>query len=525
MIAMGINVKEARKTGLGAGRWWALGALALAGIVTGLDTTVVFTALPTLAVKLGASTGQLQWVMDSYLVVLSGLLLPAGVLGDRFGRKRLLVLGLLLFGVSSAFAALTVSADGLIALRALMGVGAAPILVLMYSILPSMFSDKERMRAVAVTSASTFVGLSLGPLVGGWLLAHYSWGSIFLINPPLIAIALLGVWFLVPESKDGGAPRLDRLGAVLSVAGVTALVYGIIEQPMYGWSGARVLVGVIGGGVLLTVFVVQQLRSRSPLIDLELFRTPRFSWSTIAVAVVMLAIGGVLFILTSFLQIVQGNDAQATGIRLLPLMVGMMVGAGLSDRLTARLGGKVMVAGGLLVAAAGALLLSRAGADTGFALIAAAEVVLGLGLGLAVVTAGDAALGALPAAGTGSGMALVRAAQFIAMSLGVAILGSILNGVYRTGLAGHLAGLPDQARAAANESIAGAHELAPHIFAAARGAYAAGMSDVLIVSAVTLAVGAGLAAAFLPSHGPAPKSPQQAPDADGQGATVHVKIR
>jgi MFS transporter, DHA2 family, multidrug resistance protein len=524
---MDINVRDARSTGEGAGRWWALGALALAGIITGLDTTVVVTALPTLAVKLGASTGQLQWVMDSYLVVLSGLLLPFGVLGDRFGRKRLLVVGLLLFGVSSVFASLTKSVDALIALRAVMGVGAAPILVLMYSILPSMFSGKERLRAVAVTSASTFVGLSLGPLVGGWLLAHFAWGSIFLINPPVIAIALAGVWFLVPESKDARAPRLDWPGAALSVAGVTALVYGIIEQPMYGWSGARVLAGLIGGVVLLTVFAAQQRRARSPLIDLELFRTPRFSWSTVAIAVVMFALGGVLFTLTPFLQIVQGNDAQATGIRLLPLMAGLMAGAALSDRLTVRLGGKVMVAGGLLVGAVGALLLSRAGADTGFALIAATEVVLGLGLGLAVVTAGDASLGAVPVAETGSGMALVRTAQFIAMSLGVAILGSILNGAYRTGLAVHLAGLPAQARAAASESIAGAHALAPHVFAAARDAYATGMSDVLIVSAVAIAVGAVLVAAFLPSHGSAPQSRLRAPDADVQEAdvrqaTVHV---
>jgi EmrB/QacA subfamily drug resistance transporter len=355
---MDINVKDAPSTGARAGRWWAVGALALAlaGIITGLDTTVVVTALPTLSVKLGATTGQLQWVMDAYLVVLSGLLLPAGVLGDRFGRKRLLVIGLLLFGVSSVFASLTSSADGLIALRAVMGVGAAPILVLMYSILPSMFPDNNgRLRAVAITSASTFVGLSLGPLAGGWLLAHFAWGSIFLINPPVIAIALLGVWFLVPESKDARKPRLDWPGAALSVAGVTALVYGIIEQPMYGWSGARVLAGLIGGVVLLTVFAVQQRRARSPLIDLKLFRTPRFSWATVAIAVVMFALGGVMFILTPFLQIVQGNDAQATGIRLLPLMAGLMAGAALSDRLTVRLGGKVMVAGGMLVGAVGAL--------------------------------------------------------------------------------------------------------------------------------------------------------------------------
>lgn len=480
------------------GRWWALGALALAGIVTGLDTTVVVTALPTLSVKLGASTEQLQWVMDAYLLVMSGLLLPAGVLGDRYGRRRLLVLGLLLFGVGSVAASQMSTAEGLIALRAVMGVGAAPIVVLMYSILPSMFSGEERLRAVAVTSASTFIGLTLGPLVGGWLLTRFAWGSIFLINAPLIAVALLLIWFLVPESKDPRARRLDWPGATLSITGVTALVYGIIEQPMYGWTGVRVLTGITVGVVLLAIFAVQQLSVRSPLVDLELFRRPRFSWPTIAVAMAMFALGGVLFILTPFLQIVQGNDAQATGIRLLPLMGGLIFGAALSDKLTARLGAKVMVGGGLLVSAVGTVLLSWIGADSGFAVIAAEEAVLGLGLGLAMPTAGDAILGTLPTAETGGGMALVRTAQFVAMSLGVAILGSVFNSTYRNGLVGHLAGLPAKAQAAAQESIGGATSV-PHVFAAARDAYANGLSDVMLVSTGVLAAAAALIALFLPA--------------------------
>jgi DHA2 family multidrug resistance protein-like MFS transporter len=413
-------------------------------------------ALPTLSVKLGASTMELQWVMDAYLLVLSGLLLPAGVLGDRFGRRRVLLLGLVLFGVSSLIASQMSSAGGLIALRAVMGVGAAPILVLTYSVLPSMFSGEQRLRAVAVLSAATFVGLSLGPLVGGWLLNRYDWGSIFLINAPIVALAVLGVWRLVPETKDPRAPRLDRLGAALSIAGVTALVYAIIEQPMNGWGSARILVSMIAGVVLLTAFVGQQLRGRLSLIDLQLFRRPLFSWSTFGIAMVMFALGGVLFLLTPFLQIVQGNDAQATGIRLLPLMGGLVAGAGISDALTARTGYKAMVAGGLLVSAAGAALLSLVDANSGFALIAATEAVFGLGIGLAAPAAGDAILGTLPAAETGGGMALVRTAQFIAMTLGVAILGSILNGTYHSGLEGHLGGLPAPAQAAAQESIAGA---------------------------------------------------------------------
>ena len=493
------------------GRWWAVGALALVAAVVGLDTTVVVTALPTLSVDLGATTDQLQWVVDGYVLVLSGLLLLAGVLGDRFGRRRVLLLGLALFGVSSVIASQMSSAGGLIALRAVMGVGAAPIAVLTYSVLPSMFSGEEReerLRAVALTSAATFVGLALGPLVGGFLLNRYDWGSIFLINAPIVALAVLGVWRFVPETRDPRKPQLDWLGAALSVTGVTALVYGIIEQPMYGWGAARVLVGMIGGVALLAVFAAQQLRGRLRLADLALFGRPLFGWGTFAIAIVMFALGGVFFMLPQLLQIVQANDAQATGIRLLPLMGGLIVGAALADQLTARTGYKAMVAGGLAVSAPGAVLLSLVGADSGFGLIAAAEAVIGLGIGLTLPTAGDAVIGELPATDTGSGFALVRTAQFVALALGVAILGSVLNGTYRAGLEGHLDGLSAQAQAAAEQSIAGAGTV-PHVFDAARVAYANGMSDVMLVSAAVLATAAVLVALFLPSRAPATQPPSE----------------
>ena len=482
-------------------RWWGLAALAVAVLVVGLDTTVVVTALPTLSEKLGASTGQLQWVMSAYTLVLSGLILIAGVLGDRLGRRRVLLAGLLVFGVSSVIASQMSSAGGLIAMRAAMGIGAAAIVPLSLAIIPTLFSEEERPRAIAALAAIMFIGLPLGPLVSGWLLTRFAWGSIFLINAPVIAIALLGVGLLVPESRDPRPARLDWLGALLSVSGVTALVYGIVEQPIHGWGGARVLAGLIAGAVLLSAFAVHQLRTSSPLVDLGLFRSRRFSFSTLAFVVVGFALGGVLFILTPFLQIVQGNDAQQTGIKLLPLIGGVIAGAAPSDRLTARLGAKAMVASGLLVSAAGAVLCSRVGADSGFGLIAAAEAVIGLGLGLALPTAADAILGALPAAETGRGMALTRTLQFIGMSLGVAILGSVLNGAYRSDLSGHLGGLPDQARAAAEQSVAGAAAV-PHVFSAARDAYASGMSDVMLASAAVLGAAAVLVALFLPARAP-----------------------
>lgn len=481
------------------GRWWALSALAVSLLVVGLDTTVVLTALPTLSAKLDASTSQLQWVMNAYTLVLAGLIIPAGVLGDRLGRRRLLLFGLLLFGIASAVASQVTSPGELITLRAITGVGGAAIVPLAFAILPSLFSDKERPRAISVLATAVFIGLPLGPLVAGWLLTNYAWGSIFLINVPIVAIALLGVWLFVPESKDPRPVRLDWLGVALSVAGVTALIYGIVEQPIYGWGGTRVLAGIIIGLLLLAAFVVQQLRTRAPLVNLGLFGNARFRWSTLAFVVVGFALGGILFVLTPFLQLVQGNDAQATGIRLLPLILGIAIGAMPSDRLTARVGSKIMVAGGMLVTAVGTLLFSRVATDSGFAFIAVAELLTGVGLGLALPPALDAILGVLPKAETGRGMALTRALQFIGMSFGVAVLGSILNSAYRDSLNGHLTNLPAAAQAAAEQSLAGAASV-PYVFGAARIAYVSGMSDVMLTSAAILAAAAVLIALYLPAR-------------------------
>jgi EmrB/QacA subfamily drug resistance transporter len=507
--------------GRGPGRWWALAAIVVSGLVIGLDTTILVTALPTLAQKLGASTSELQWISTAYTLALGGLLLPAGVLGDRLGRKRLLLLGLLLFGAGSVAASQMTTASGLIAMRAVMGAGAAIIVPLSLSILPTLFSERERPRAVALATVGAFLGLPLGPLVAGWLLTHYDWGSVFLINAPVIALALAGVGFLVPESRDTEARSLDWIGAILAVAGVTGLVYGVIEEPDYGWTDARVVAALAGSVLVLAAFVGWALRSRSPFVDLRLFLRPRFTWATAAFTGVGFGMIGVMFVLTPYLQVVQGNDAQGTGIRLLPLIAGVVVGAGGGDRLTARLGAKIMVAGGLLVTGAGLLLLSRAGVDTGYGLVAAALAVVGLGMGLAMPTAMDAVLGALPEGQTGVGMGLTRTLQQVAASLGVAILGSILNSAYQGGLHGHLAGLPAPARDAMLSSVAGAAVVARHVpgplgrplLHTAFGAYVDGMAEVMIVSAVMMGVVAVLVVLFLPARAAAAGAEPARPEA------------
>jgi len=491
-----------------AGRWWALAALVISGLVIGLDTTILITALPTLSAKLGATTSDLQWISAAYTLTLGGLLLPAGVLGDRYGRKRLLLVGLTLFGLTSVIASQATTATTLIAMRALMGVGAALIVPLSLSILPTLFTAEERPRAISVTAAGAFLGLPLGPLVAGWLLTHYAWGSVFLINAPVVVIALVGVWFLVPESKDPSPRAFDWVGGLLAVIGVTALVYGVIEQPIHGWTDPRVLAGIIGGALVLAAFVVWDVRQPSPFVDLRNFRSRGFTWATMAFVVTGFALFGVMFILTPYIQIVLGNDAQATGIRLLPLIGGVIGGAVLGNVVAARLGAKVGVSAGLAAAAAALVGFSRISADTGYGLVAAAMIVLGVGIGIALPTSLDVILGTIPPAQTGAGSALTRALQQIAATFGVAILGSILNSAYQSQIAPQLAALPSAARDAALGSLAGAHAVAAHLPASIRSAvvsaanqsYARGTGDVMLVSAGLVLAAAIAIAVFLPAR-------------------------
>ncbi len=528
-MKMSINREIVTNRGVGPGRWWALAALVVSGLVIALDNTVLVTALPTLSSKLGANTTELQWISAAYTLALGGFLLVGGVLGDRYGRRRMLLVGLLAFGVSSLVASQVTTATGLIWMRAVMGIGAALIVPLSLSILPSMFSEAERPRAVAAAAAGAFVGLPLGPLVAGFLLTHYAWGSIFLINAPVVVLALFGVWFLVPESKDPQPKRLDWIGAILSVVGVTALVYGVIEEPVHGWGDSRVLAGLIGGAIVLAAFVAWDLLERQPFVDMRLFLNPRFTWATLAFVTVGFGLFGVLFILTPYIQIVLGNDAQATGIKLLPMIGAVIVGAGTGNVLAARLGARLAIPAGMLTSTAGLVILSRTSADSGYGLVAAALVVVGFGMGIALPTALDAVLGTLPPAQTGVGTALTRMLQQVAASLGVAILGSILNTRYQTSLAPQLAGLPAAARDAAQGSIAGAAAVASHLPSALAGpltqaahaAYVEGMTQVMLVSAGLMLVGVILIAIFMPSQ--TARSGSEADARPGEASTAgHV---
>ena len=490
------------------GRWFGLAALTVSGLVLGLDIMILIVALPTLSAKLSATTDQLQWMSAAYTLSLAGFMLPAGVLGDRFGRKKMLLIGLITFGISSVIASQMTSANGLILMRAIMGASGAIVLPLVTSVLPSMFAEDERQRAIGLSGAGAFIGLPLGPLLGGWLLTHYDWGSIFLINAPVVVVAVAGVSLFVPESKDPNPKRLDWIGALLEMVGVTGLVYGIIEEPRLGWTDPLVAGPIVGGLLLILAFILWQFRTRAPLVDLNIFRNRRFALATVAFLIVGFAMSGVLFVLSPYLQVVQGNDAQGTGIRLLPMIGAMMAGAIGSDWLAKRLGAKVMVSSGMLGIAAGMVILSRAGVDTGFGLVAIALAMIGLFTAFTMIPALDAILGALPAGETGAGTALTRAIQNVGSSFGVAIMGSILNSAYQSHLSGQLAGFPAAARSAAETSVAVAaavarHLPAPlgeHLLRIASTAYSQGMSDVLVATAGLFVVGAVLMALFLPAR-------------------------
>jgi DHA2 family multidrug resistance protein-like MFS transporter len=479
------------RAGPGRARWWAVGALTLSVLVVALDSYVLVTALPTLSTVLGASTSQLQWITAGYTLASTALLLPAGKLGDRVGRRRALVVGLVIFGAASLVASRAETAGALIGLRAVMGVGGALIMPMALAVVPGMFAARaERQRAVAVTAMGAMLGLPLGPLLAGWLLDHFAWGSIFLINGPVVVLAIAGVLLFVPESRDPATSRVDWLGSLLSAGAVAGLVYGAIEQPVDGWSGA-VLAALAGGAALAVVFVVQQAHARYPLVDLGLFRSRAFTGGSIAFSVLGFVLGGVLFLLTPFLQVVQGNDAQGTGLRLLTMIGAMLVGAAVAEKILApRLGAGILVPAGMVVAAVGLVVLPCVHADSGYGILAVALALVGLGLGLSLPLAVDAQLGALSPDQTGVGNAMSRTMQGVGVAFGTAFLGSVLNGAYRS----RLATAPETARA----SVAGAHTLAdrvPGVADAADRAYAHGLAvagllcaAVLVISAVVVRV-------------------------------------
>jgi EmrB/QacA subfamily drug resistance transporter len=491
-------------------RWLTLSVLCLSLFVIVVDNTIVNVALPTLVRDLGTTTSQLQWVVDSYTLVFAGLLLVAGSLGDRFGRKGALNVGLVIFGVASATAAFSGGVGALIASRAVMGIGAALIMPATLSILTNVFTDvRERAVAIALWSAVAGVAVALGPVTGGFLLEHFWWGSVFIVNVPIVIVAIAAGRVLVPTSKDPATPRIDVVGAVLSVVGLTALVWSIIEAPEHGWTSGLVVAGFTTAAVVLATFGWWELRAREPMLDLRLFANPRFTAASAAITLISFALFGFIFMATQYLQFILGYSALSAGVHTLPFAGAVMMTAPVSSKLVDRFGTKRVVAFGLASFSAGMLVAAGTSMGSGYGRVVLTMVLLGGGMGLAQAPATESIMGALPRAKAGVGSAVNDTTRELGGALGVAVIGSILSSLYDGRIVDRVGGqVPAPALDAAKDSIGSALAVAGQvggepgsaIATAAREAFVHGMTSASLVTAAIAAVGAAVALRWLPAR-------------------------
>jgi EmrB/QacA subfamily drug resistance transporter len=492
-------------------RWIILGVLCFSLLMVGIDNTILNVALPRLAEDLSASTSALQWIVDSYVLVFAGLLLTAGTLGDRFGRRRSLVFGLVLFGIGSALSAFSDTAGQLIGTRALMGFAAAFIMPSTLSILTNVFTDAtERARAIAIWAGFAGLGIAIGPIAGGWLLEHFWWGSVFLINVPVVIAGAVLAVILVPESFDPARPRIDVVGAALSVVGLVALVWSLIEAPGHGWLSSTTLGGLAVAGVVLGAFIWWEGRIDEPMLDIDFFRRPRFSAGCAGITISYFALFGSMFLVTQLFQFVLGYSPLRAGVAMMPIAFTVMIVAPLSARIVERFGTKKVVTTGMLLAALGLLTLSRATGDTSYLIISGDLVLLSLGMGLIMPPATEAVMGALPAAKAGVGSAVNDATREVGGALGIAIFGSITASAYTHQVSDVLAGtaMPEAAADAIEHSVGGAMLVAEEIGGSsgaalaevAQRAFVDGFGVSLVVAAVIVFVGAIAIALSLPAR-------------------------
>ncbi|GCB47596.1 hypothetical protein SNL152K_4901 [Streptomyces sp. NL15-2K] len=465
--------------------------LCLSTLVLVIDNMALTVAVPAMTEDLGASAQDTQWILDSYILVFAGLLLTSGSLGDRFGRRKVMLMGLLLFGAASMAASFCTSPGEVIAVRIAMGVGGALIMPSTLSILITVFDEEERGKAMAAWSSVSMLGLVGSPVLGGVLIEHFSWQAIFFINVPVVALALLAGVTLMPESK---APwqKADPLGAVLSAVGMTALVWWIIELPQHGAFGGRSTLTLAAAVLSLAGFVVWENITRSPMVPLVLFKHRNFSGGSLSLALVQIGNGGLLLILTQYLQFVLGYSAIEAGLAFLPLAVTALVGNGVGVKLAARIGNRFVILAGMLIMVACFALMTTVSADSGFGVPAVALGLLGLGAGLAMPAAVGALMSTIPADKAGVGSALNDTIQQAGTALGIAILGSLLSSGFKAEMP---VDAPEEAKRSIAETlaIAGGDSGDSGLIRAAREAFTASMSTTFTVSAIGVLAAAVLA--------------------------------
>jgi EmrB/QacA subfamily drug resistance transporter len=497
--------------------------MVLAVFAVTLDVTVLTVALPTLAGALRASESQLQWFVTAYTLALVAGMLPAGLLGDRYGRKAVMSGGLVLFVLGSLGCAYAPGAEVFIAARVALGLAGAALIVMVLSVFTVLFDEAERPRAIGIWGAANFIGLPLGPILGGWMLSHVWWGWIFLVNVPVALLGLVAVLALVPESRSARRPGIDVPGIVLSSAGLVALMYGVVEAGNDGWGSSSAIGPVVAGLVILAVFVLWERRLTAqpdgePLIDLALFRSRSFTWGIVLTAFGIFGLFGVLFGLPQYFQAILGVDPQGSGLRLLPAVGGLIVGAVTADRVTSRIGAKLTVAIGFAVVVVGSVVgaTMTTGSSDGF--IAGWTFVVGLGGGLGFATAASTALVELSADRSGVGAALLQAVVKLGPAFGASFLGSVLNSTYQAQVA--VSGLPASAAAAVKASVFGGLAVAQQtgsaaLLASVKAAFVAGIDDAVRITAGVALVAIVPALIFLPARARARRpadEPQPAPD-------------
>ena len=496
-------------------RWWALAVIDLCLLIVTLDNTILNVALPTISRQLGASGAQLQWMVDAYIVVFAGLLLTSGTIGDRLGRRRLLLGGLTVIGLASTATAFVSAPDQLIAIRGVMGLGGALLMPATLSIITNLFDENERPKAIGTWAAIAGMGMVLGPVVGGTLLEAFNWSAIFLVNVPVVLVGIVGVLHFVPESRDEHPEKLDPIGSVLSIAGVATLVFGIIEAPGSGWGSTETFMRVGAGAALLVAFAAWELYTSAPMFDFRLFAKPAFGAASFAETVAHFALIGATFGLTQYLQLVWGLRPVQAGFAMLPVAIGVAAGSIVSLRLLRRIGPKLLLSGGMAALSVSLWLISRLAVDTPYPVFALMLLVMALGMGLAMTPATDSIMGAVSKARAGVGSATNDTTRELGSALGVAVLGSVLLSGYRdavatnlSGLPGGVDGLPAGLGSAVRDSLGSATVAAsglggdhgPMLLTAAREAFVAGMSSAAGIGAVIVAVGAAIVLIWLPGR-------------------------
>ena len=493
-----------------------LGSLLLAAFAINLDTTIVNVALPSLVRELHASTTQLQWVVDAYNLVFAALVLAAGNIGDRLGRKGVLLVGLGVFGVATLAGGLGTNPGDLIAARAVMGLGAALIFPATLSLLTNVFTERrERARAIGLWGATTGVGIALGPIVGGWLLERFSWSSVFYALAPVAVVAAAMVGTSVPTSRDPEAPPPDRVGLVLCTAAMAVLIFTVIEAPERGWGAGLTVAGFVVAAALLVAFLQWERRAFTPMLDVALFRNLRFSAASAALTITFFSLMGFIFIVTLYFQFLKHYGPLSTGVRLLPVATTVGITSVLGTRLAVRNGTKLVVAAGLVSLAGGLAWTSSASASTSYLTIAGAMVLIGSGIGLTSAPATESIMGAVSAAKAGVGSAVNDATRILGATLGVAVIGSVYASLYGSRLTTALgASVPDPVAASAQRSVgialgaadrldaSGHADLARGLRDAASTAFFHGFQAACLVAAAVAAAGVVMALALIPAQPP-----------------------